>query len=448
MNINKNETSLTDGLRLVDAVVMVAMGWLMHHVRFSFDFDVKPHPWLIFVGGFGMLLGATLMVRSWSHRDMRGPMFAALKAWAIAWSIVLGVLVFTQLAADTSRLWLAAWAVSSLLAVFAVHWVYMALAYRLQKAFWTDRRLLIVGNSDHAHQVLQQMQRRAGMQVGAQHVPNACAKALRTQLQQANPDEVWLCLNHEQTPHLPELLRVLSNSTADVRLLPDLQTLSLLNYGVSDLFGIATLNLSHSPMSSWSNQAMKWLEDKLIALLALAVFGPVMLVVAVAIKLTSPGPVLFVQNRHGWNGEVVKVYKFRTMVLHQPQGAVVAQATKHDQRVTRLGRFLRASSLDELPQLINVLQGRMSLVGPRPHAVQHNEAYRELIPSYMLRHKVKPGITGWAQIKGLRGETDTLDKMAARVKADLHYIENWSVWLDVRILVVTAFKGFVHKNAY
>jgi putative colanic acid biosynthesis UDP-glucose lipid carrier transferase len=177
-------------------------------------------------------------------------------------------------------------------------------------------------------------------------------------------------------------------------------------------------------------------------------FAPVMLIVAMAIKMSSRGPVLFVQNRHGWNGEVVKVYKFRTMVTHQPVGLVLAQATKNDQRVTPLGRFLRATSLDELPQLINVLQGRMSLVGPRPHAVQHNEAYRELIPSYMLRHKVKPGITGWAQIKGLRGETDTLDKMAARVKADLDYIENWSIWLDVRILAITAIKGFVHKNAY
>lgn len=448
MNMNKNETYLTDGLRLVDGVVMVAMGWLAHQLRFSFDYEVQPHPWLIFVGGFGMLLGSTLVVRSWSHRDMRGPLLAALKAWGIAWALVLGVLVFTQLAADTSRLWLAAWAVLSLLAVFLVHWLYMALAYRLQRAYWADRRLLIVGDNDRTHNVLQRMERNARLHVQAQRVPKACPHELRTHLQQTNPDEVWLCLDPEQTPHLPELLRVLSNSTADVRLLPDLHTVSLLNYGMSNLFGLATVNLSHSPMSSWINQGTKWLEDKLIALVALLVFGPMMLVVALAIKLTSPGPVLFVQNRHGWNGEVVKVYKFRTMVTSQPQADKVLQATKNDQRITPLGRFLRASSLDELPQLINVLQGRMSLVGPRPHAVQHNEAYRELIPRYMLRHKVKPGITGWAQIKGLRGETDTLDKMAARVKADLDYIENWSVWLDLRILFITAFKGFVHKNAY
>lgn len=448
MKINRQESFLIDGLRLMDGLVMIAAGWLMHQLRFSSDFEAQPHPWLIFLGGFGMLLGATLVVRSWSHRDMRGPMFAAVKAWGIAWSLVLGVLVFTQLAGDTSRLWLAGWAVSSLLAVFMVHWLYMGLAYQLQKAYWSDRKLLVVGSRDHASAVLERIERRTSMHVNTEHLPHDCADQLQTRLSSINPDEVWLCLDSHQTSELPKLLRVLSNSTADVRLLPDLQTVSLLNYGVSDLFGIATFNLSQSPMSSWTNQAVKWFEDKVIAALAMLAFAPVMLVVAIAIKLTSQGPVLFIQNRHGWNGEVVKVYKFRTMVTHQPASSVLVQATKNDQRVTPLGRFLRASSLDELPQLINVMQGRMSLVGPRPHAVQHNEAYRELIPSYMLRHKVKPGITGWAQIKGLRGETDTVEKMAARVKADLDYIENWSIWLDLRILAITAIKGFVHKNAY
>jgi putative colanic acid biosynthesis UDP-glucose lipid carrier transferase len=448
MKINRQESFLIDGLRLMDGLVMIVAGWLMHQLRFASDVDAQPHPWLIFLGGFGMLLGATLVVRSWSHRDMRGPMFAAIKAWGIAWSLLLGVLVFTQLAGDTSRLWLASWAISSLLAVFLVHWIYMGMAYQLQKAYWADRRLLVVGGHDHARQVLQRIERRTHMRVRTEHLPHDCADQLRDTLAQQNPDEVWLCLDSHQTSELPKLLRVLSNSTADVRLLPDLQTVSLLNYGVSDLFGIATFNLSQSPMSSWTNQAVKWFEDKVIACMAFLAFAPIMLVITLSIKFTSRGPVLFIQNRHGWNGEVVQVYKFRTMVVDQPDASLVHQATKNDQRITPLGRFLRTTSLDELPQLINVLQGRMSLVGPRPHAVQHNEAYRELIPSYMLRHKVKPGITGWAQIKGLRGETDTIEKMAARVKADLDYIENWSIWLDLRILAITAFKGFVHKNAY
>ena len=173
-----------------------------------------------------------------------------------------------------------------------------------------------------------------------------------------------------------------------------------------------------------------------------------MLVIGIAIKLTSRGPIMFRQQRYGWNGEVIWVYKFRSMVVHREADFQVSQASKNDKRVTPLGAFLRRTSLDELPQFINVLQGRMSIVGPRPHAVVHNEYYKDLVPGYMLRHKVKPGITGWAQISGFRGETDTIEKMEKRVACDLYYIENLSVWLDLKIIVLTVFKGFVHKNAF
>jgi putative colanic acid biosynthesis UDP-glucose lipid carrier transferase len=158
--------------------------------------------------------------------------------------------------------------------------------------------------------------------------------------------------------------------------------------------------------------------------------------------------VLFKQHRTGANGKRFKVYKFRSMAVHEEKTGVVSQATKEDPRVTRLGAFLRRTSLDELPQFYNVLQGRMSIVGPRPHALAHNEYYKELVQSYMWRHKVKPGITGWAQVNGLRGETDTLEKMERRVEYDLKYIDNWSLWLDLRIIFLTIFKGFTHKNAY
>ena len=197
-----------------------------------------------------------------------------------------------------------------------------------------------------------------------------------------------------------------------------------------------------------SNTLFKALEDYLLAALILVIVSPVMVAIAAAIKLTSPGPVFFKQRRHGWNGQPIWVYKFRSMAIHHESDFQVSQATRHDARVTPLGSFLRRTSLDELPQFINVLQGRMSVVGPRPHAVEHNEYYKELVPGYMLRHKVKPGVTGWAQVNGFRGETDTLEKMQKRVEYDLHYIENWSLWLDLKIVVQTLFKGFVHHNAY
>jgi len=174
---------------------------------------------------------------------------------------------------------------------------------------------------------------------------------------------------------------------------------------------------------------------------------PIMLIIAIAIKLTSKGPILFKQYRYGLKGEQIEVWKFRTMNVCE-NGQKVTQATRNDHRITKVGKFLRKTSLDELPQFINVLTGKMSIVGPRPHAVVHNEEYRELIPGYMLRHLVKPGITGWAQINGWRGETDNLYKMRKRLEFDLEYMREWTLWLDIKIIIFTIFRGFTDKNAY
>ena len=229
--------------------------------------------------------------------------------------------------------------------------------------------------------------------------------------------------------------------------MPDWFTLKLLNHGVSEVVGIQMLDISASPITG-KLRFFKAAQDFVLATLILLLISPLMLAIALAIKFTSKGPVLYRQQRHGWNDEEIWVYKFRSMVVHQEAGAQVTQASKNDSRITPLGAFLRRTSLDELPQFINVLQGRMSIVGPRPHAMAHNEHYKQLVPGYVLRHKVKPGITGWAQVNGFRGETDTLDKMVKRVEYDLYYIEHVSLWLDLKIIFATVFKGFVHKNAY
>jgi len=192
---------------------------------------------------------------------------------------------------------------------------------------------------------------------------------------------------------------------------------------------------------------MKRATDIVLASLALLLLAPLMLLIAIAVKLTSSGPALFRQRRYGLNGEEIMVYKFRSMTVCE-DGAVVSQATRQDSRVTPLGRLLRSTSLDELPQLLNVLEGKMSVVGPRPHAVAHNELYRKLISGYMLRHKVRPGITGWAQVNGLRGETQTVEKMRARVQFDLDYLSHWSPWLDVKIILRTLWVIARDRNAY
>lgn len=184
-----------------------------------------------------------------------------------------------------------------------------------------------------------------------------------------------------------------------------------------------------------------------IASIILVLISPVLIAVAIGVKLSSPGPIIFRQKRNGLDGDEITVYKFRSMTT-QDNGAVIKQATKGDSRITKFGAFIRRTSLDELPQFFNVLQGRMSIVGPRPHAVAHNQMYRELIKAYMVRHKVKPGITGWAQVNGFRGETDTVEKMQARVEYDLEYLRNWSLALDLQIIIRTVRMMFFDRNAY
>ena len=271
--------------------------------------------------------------------------------------------------------------------------------------------------------------------------------ALDCAISNLQPDEVWI-FQPLDTKGIQRILHALRHSTSNIRLVPDMGMLQFLNHGVTMMLGVPMLDISSSPMEG-ANLVIKWLEDKLLGVVILVLIAPLLLAIAMAVKLTSPGPVLFKQRRHGWNGEQINILKFRSMYVHQEDASVsVTQATKGDPRITPLGRVLRSTSLDELPQFFNVLGGTMSIVGPRPHAVAHNLEYREHIPRYMLRHKVKPGITGWAQVNGFRGETDTMEKMELRIQADLYYIENWSLWLDIKIIVLTVFKGFTGNNAY
>jgi putative colanic acid biosynthesis UDP-glucose lipid carrier transferase len=260
-------------------------------------------------------------------------------------------------------------------------------------------------------------------------------------------DEIWLALPLSAENRVKKLLFELRHHTISIRFVLDIFGLDLLSHSISDLAGFPMLNLNASPMVG-VNRMVKALEDRIIAFFILIFISPILLGIAISVKLTSKGPVLFKQLRHGWDGRIIKVYKFRTMYVHQETHGKVTQATQNDKRITRLGKFLRRTSLDELPQFFNVLQGRMSIVGPRPHAIEHNEFYKDSIKAYMQRHKVKPGITGWAQVNGWRGETDHLGKMEKRVEYDLFYIENWSLGLDLKIIFLTIFQGFFHKNAY
>ncbi|HHG8774831.1 TPA: undecaprenyl-phosphate glucose phosphotransferase [Raoultella planticola] len=259
-------------------------------------------------------------------------------------------------------------------------------------------------------------------------------------------DRIYIALRMKDESKIKEIVSQLTNTTCSVLLIPDIFTFNILQSRTEEINGVPVVPLFDTPLNG-INMVFKRLEDIIVSSIILLIISPVLLVIACAVKFTSPGPIIFRQIRYGMDGRSIKVWKFRSMSVMENDENVI-QATKNDVRITRLGKFLRSTSLDELPQFFNVLFGQMSVVGPRPHAVAHNEQYRSLIQGYMLRHKVKPGITGLAQINGWRGETDTLDKMEKRIEYDLLYIRGWSIWLDLKIIFLTIFKGFVNKSAY
>lgn len=272
-------------------------------------------------------------------------------------------------------------------------------------------------------------------------IEDAVIKARRGEI-----DVLFIALPFKAEKRIADILARLGDTTVDVHFVPDFLLSSLIHARIDHVGDIDTLSVFESPFIG-ARELVKRTEDIIIGSLILLMISPILAAIAVGIKLTSRGPVFFKQARYGLHGDEIKVWKFRSMTVMENSNDV-KQATKNDSRITPFGGFLRRTSLDELPQFINVVLGDMSIVGPRPHAVSHNEEYRKKVEFYMLRHKVKPGITGWAQINGWRGETDTLEKMEKRIEFDLLYIKHWSLWFDIKIIFLTIFKGFTGNNAY
>ncbi len=444
------------GLRYVawmlDACIIAAVGWGLLKLAHSDAMarDAWPDVYGVVMVGALLLLGvfSDSLYRSWRVNDLLIMLRSVAVVWgSVALLVMLG-LFLTKSSEQISRLWFVSWAGISWVALSVQRLgAYLFLRWLRRKGY-NYKTVVLVGFTPVSQQVVSAIQESAwsGLRVLA-HIEPAQLSQYSELPDDQQPDEIWLCLPLSDEKGLRTSLDLLRHSVANIRLVPDLFSIRLINHGVSEALGMPMLDLSTSPVTGWV-RLLKGLEDRLLSLLILLLISPLMLVVALAIKLSSSGPVFFKQKRHGWNGAVINVYKFRTMYQHAQDDVQVVQATRDDPRITPLGHFLRRTSLDELPQFINVLQGRMSIVGPRPHAVAHNEYYKELVPRYMLRHKVKPGITGWAQVHGFRGETDTLEKMEKRVEYDLYYIEHMSLWLDLRIIVMTLYKGFWGRNAY
>lgn len=356
---------------------------------------------------------------------------------------------------------LALWGVLTPLALVAVHGAVALAVSKKAGVIQGHRRAVIVGATAVGRTLAQEMRQRPWLRfevmgyfddrpswrTGIETSELLGEIRLLADFVRANGvQSIYITLPMTSQPRIHEILSELKDTTASVYFVPDLFVFDLIQARVDHVDGIPVISVCESPFLG-INGLMKRASDLVLASLILLMIWPILLATAIAIKLTSPGPVIFKQRRYGLDGREIIVYKFRSMTITEDGGNSYTQVAKNDARVTRVGNFIRKTSIDELPQFINVLQGRMSIVGPRPHVVAVNEKYRKQIPSYMIRHKVKPGITGWAQVNGYRGGDD-LESMTKRIQHDLDYLRNWSVWLDVKIIFRTALMMVHDQHAY
>ena len=399
------------------------------------------------------------LYHSWRGRSLLQDAVILIKSWLLVWVLVITLIFLLKISDQFSRFVLTAWFLSAPLVLILYRMTLRFLLTSLYENNIFTKNAAIYGSGYGSSQLSDILSKNTwlGYRIvnvfddspDSRHNTNIAGgiTELITLAKSGDIQTVYIALPMERGNEIRQLLNGLSDTTVTVKYIPDFFSFDLLNASMSTVDGIPIINIYDTPLNDPAKAFVKRLEDVIFSILILFLIIPILLIIAASIKLSSSGPVIFKQKRYGLNGKDINIYKFRTM-NSLDDGEFIKQATKNDKRITKLGAFLRKTSLDELPQFINVLKGEMSIVGPRPHAVTHNEEYRKIIPTYMQRHLVKPGITGWAQINGWRGETDTLEKMQKRIACDLYYINHWNVWMDIKIIILTVFKGFTDKNAY
>ena len=382
-------------------------------------------------------------------------------AWALVLLTLLAVAWFLGILDWFNRRWVVSWFILALCGFIIARFITRYRRRQLQRLGALTLQIALVGADDYGAGVVRQLRQspQASRVIGIfddrkfmpemiegvpvrGNIDDLVALTRTTRI-----DEIVLAIINRPAAEIQAIIDKLVDVPINIKLCARTLELDVPVRGYSAFAGLPLLHIQERPLSGWDGW-VKSVEDRILGLGLLLCALPIMGLIALAIKLDSKGPVFFRQNRYGFKNNNISVYKFRTMYDAADAPGIVPQATKSDPRVTRVGRFLRKTSLDELPQLLNVVGGSMSLVGPRPHAVEHNQHYAQIIDGYLGRHRVKPGITGWAQVNGLRGETNTDELMRLRVQYDLYYIDHWSFYMDMKILAMTLIYGFVHKNAY
>ncbi|MBY0256576.1 undecaprenyl-phosphate glucose phosphotransferase [Methylobacterium sp.] len=457
-------------VRVVEFGLIAAIGVGVHAVQLTGIVPLSPRYLTATLGIAALavlLLQAAGAYRMTAFRALTNGALRLLGAWCLAFLLVAAVMVFAKVADHYSRVWLATFFAGGLAALVVERFALVALVGAQMQRGHFDRRTAIVGGGAVAEDLIRALdaQAESGVRIVGVFddrgdmrsdtvvagypklgsVNDLVAYARTTRL-----DLIIFTIPITAEDRILQMLAKLWVLPIDIRLSAQASKLRLRPRAYSYLGSVPVLDVFDKPMADWDIVA-KSLFDRVVGLAMLAALAPVMLGVALAVRLTSPGPVLFRQKRYGFNNELIEVYKFRSMYVNQSDAGAAKLVTRDDPRVTPVGRFIRRTSLDELPQLFNVIKGELSLVGPRPHALQAkaaNTLYDQVVDGYFARHKVKPGITGWAQVNGWRGETDTSDKIQKRVEHDLHYIENWSILFDIKIMLATPVSLFRTKNAY
>ena len=464
--LKKNASALLILSKIINPVIVMLVG------NFSFYFYLLPKDEFDFLPAryqMAILIGTlfTILIFNWFdlYKPWRGiSIWQELRLIFLSWGMVILVLTmisfFTKTSQEFSRVWIFSWWVVSwaLMTVFRLL-IRLVLNY-FRKQGLNQRQIIIVGAGSLAKKISSRIKISpwAGIDIIAhfdddpskkgQMINNIKVKGstgdIGNFLEKNNVDQVWIALPIEAGKKISKLMHLISTyDSVEIRLIPDIFDFRLLNFSVSEIVGLPILNLTDSPMYG-INQIAKKIEDLVITILAIILLSPVFIIIAIGVKISSKGPVFYKQERMSWNGAVFNMLKFRSMPMNAEKKTGAKWANKDDKRATRFGGFLRKTSLDELPQLFNVLKGDMSIVGPRPERPVFIKKFKKEIPDYMNKHLVKAGITGWAQANGWRGNTD----LETRIEYDLYYIENWSILFDIKIMLMTLFGGMTGKNAY
>lgn len=390
--------------------------------------------------------------------DFPSQLSSVLYVWLTTCASLFMVLFFLKISERFSRLWCLDWSFLLLLFLAVGRGGIIGYFQRMDRSGVLRRSVVLIGSGEQFsslrayisddnrnYSLCAVVELPLGPQMGLEEIRRAVASFAQS-AHEIEADDIMIALPPGHVSLANHILQEVQRVPADIHIVPDWGGLPYPWIRLGHMGELTYVTMTSKPISGWG-AFFKKTEDYLMAVIGLMLMAPAMAFIAAAIKLDSKGPIFFRQRRHGYNHKVIEVLKFRSMTC-MDDGNQVVQATRGDWRVTRIGRMLRRTSLDELPQLINVLRGEMSIVGPRPHALAHNSHYGDLVENYANRHRVKPGITGWAQVHGFRGETENPEKMAQRISYDLEYIDNWSIWLDIKIILMTPLFGIFRKGAY